>query len=348
MANALLEKMQAAGSTPSATLADSIYFNAKDAVRTHIPIINAAFSAALDGGITSGLTMIAGPSKHFKSNLGLVAMKAYLNKYPDAIALLYDSEFGVTPPYIAANGIDPNRVVHIPIVHVEQLKFDIVKRIEAITRDDKVFIFVDSIGNLASKKEAEDALEGDSKTDMTRAKSIKSLFRIITPYLTLKDIPCVVINHTYLEQGAMYPRQIVSGGTGIYLSADNIWIIGRQQEKDGTDIVGWNFTINIEKSRFVKEKSKFTFQVTYENGISRWSGLLDLALETGHVTNVKKGRYALKGQEKGVLEKDTHTKEFWGPILLDPAFRQHVVEKYRVASPVLRSTVDDELEDIFG
>ena len=74
-----------------------------------------------------------------------------------------------------------------------------------------------------------------------------------TPYLTLKDIPLLAVNHTYQEIG-MFPKAIVSGGTGIYYTSDNIWIIGRQQEKKGTDIVGYNFVINVEKSRFVKEK----------------------------------------------------------------------------------------------
>ncbi len=36
-----------------------------------------------------------------------------------------------------------------------------------------VIIVVDSVGNLASKKEVDDALEGKSVADMTRAKQMK-------------------------------------------------------------------------------------------------------------------------------------------------------------------------------
>ena len=90
-------------------------------------------------------------------------------------------------------------------------------------------IVIDSIGNLASKKEVEDALDQKSVADMSRAKQIKSLFRMVTPHLTLKDIPTVVVNHTYKEIG-MFPKDIVGGGTGSYYSADNIYILGRQQE----------------------------------------------------------------------------------------------------------------------
>jgi hypothetical protein len=70
---------------------------------------------------------------------------------------------------------------------------------------------IDSIGNLASKKEVEDAENEKSVADMSRAKSLKSLFRIITPHLTTKNIPCLAVNHIYQEMG-LYPKAIVSGG----------------------------------------------------------------------------------------------------------------------------------------
>jgi hypothetical protein len=204
--------MKAAGTIKLANvLSQSAFFAEKDQVQTQIPILNVALSGKLDGGLTSGITVLAGPSKHFKSLAGLVLVKAYMDKYKDAVCLFYDSEFGITPEYIAANGIDTDRVLHIPIEHIEQLKFDISKRLEEVKRGDKVIVFMDSVGNLASKKEVEDALEGKSAADMTRAKQLKSLFRIITPHFTTKDIPCVVINHTYMEQG-MFPKAIMSGG----------------------------------------------------------------------------------------------------------------------------------------
>ena len=89
---------------------------------------------------------------------------------------------------------------------------------------------IDSIGNLASKKEVEDAENEKSVADMTRAKSLKSLFRIVTPHLTTKNIPCLAINHIYMTQ-EMYSKPIVSGGTGIYYSANQIFIISKSQEK---------------------------------------------------------------------------------------------------------------------
>jgi RecA/RadA recombinase len=333
----LMEKLSKAGSIKSTTLADSTLFNAKDLIQTKIPIINVAFSGTLDGGLVPGLTVVAGPSKHFKSNLSLIAVQAFLKKYPESVCLFYDSEYGITPEYIASNGIDPERVIHVPLEHIEQLKFDIVKRLEAIDRGDKVVIFIDSIGNLASKKEVEDAMDEKSVADMSRAKSLKSLFRIMTPHLTTKDIPCIVVNHTYKEQG-LYPKDVVSGGTGIYYSANTIWIIGRSQDKDADGIVGWNFTINIEKSRYVKEKSKLVFNVNYESGISKWSGLMDLALESGHTAKPKNGWYQRVGDDKNYRLADTENKEFWMPILTDPTFQEYVKNKYQLATHMMYNT----------
>ena len=130
-----------------------------------------------------------------------------------------------------------------------------------IERGDRLIVIVDSVGNLASRKEVEDAIDGKSVADMSRAKQLKSLFRMVTPHLTMKDIPMVVVNHTYKEIG-LYPKDIVSGGTGVYYSADNIYIIGRQQEKEGTEVTGYNFIINVEKSRHVREKSKIPVEVS--------------------------------------------------------------------------------------
>ena len=309
----------------------SKFFNKKDMIQTTVPMINVALSGSLEGGLTPGLTVFAGPSKHFKTAFSLLLAKSYLDKYEDAIVLFYDSEFGSPQSYFDSFGIDTNRVLHTPITDIEQLKFDAMSQINNIERGDHVIIIIDSVGNLASKKEVEDALEGKSVADMTRAKQMKSLFRMVTPHLTIKDIPMIVVNHTYSEMG-LFPKQIVSGGTGIYYSADNIFIIGRQQEKDGTNIIGYNFIINVEKSRFVREKSKIPIEVTFEGGISTWSGLLDVALEGGFVVKPSNGWYSKKGEEQKIRLKDTYTKEFWMPILTSKEFREFIEGRYKMAS----------------
>lgn len=333
----------------TAVLSESKLFKNMDMVSTPVPMINVALSGNPDGGLSSGLTVLAGPSKHFKTSFALLMAAAYLDKHKDAIMLFYDSEFGSPQNYFESFGIDTSRILHTPITDVEKLKFDLVSQLEEIERNDKVIIVIDSIGNLASKKELDDAIIGKSVADMTRAKALKGLFRMVTPYLTMKDIPLLAINHTYQTQ-EMYSKAVVSGGTGIYYSADNIWIIGRQQDKVGTEVKGYHFIVNIEKSRFVKEKSKIPISVSWDGGIEKYSGLLDLGLNLGYIAKPSNGWYCHVDRETGELvdpkyrEKDTYKPEFWNPILNNSDFKDVIKHHYTIG---LKSMLGDEI-DVFS
>lgn len=331
----VLEKLKK-GSTikESSILSKSQFFTEKDMIQTSVPMVNVALSGNLDGGLTPGLTMFAGPSKHFKTAFALLMASAYMEKYKDAVVLFYDSEFGTPQSYFDTFNIDTDRVLHTPITDVEQLKHDIMVQLQQIEKGNKVIIILDSIGNLASKKEVDDATEGKTVADMSRAKQMKSLFRMVTPHLTIKDIPMIVVNHTYKEIG-LYPKDIVGGGTGSYYSADTIWILGRQQEKTGTEITGYNFIINVEKSRFVREKSKIPVAVSFDGGIQKYSGLMDVALEGNFVQKPSNGWYAKVNQETGEIGDkkrfdDTQTPEFWNDILANEKFKEYVRKRYEI------------------
>lgn len=465
----------------ASVLSTSTIFGDRDMITTSIPAINIALSGRLDGGFSSGLTLWCGPSKHFKSMFTLIMLKAYLDKHSDAVAIFYDSEFGTPQAYFDALDIDMSRIIHTPITNIEQFKFDVMQQLEGISKGDKVFFAIDSIGNLASKKEVDDAIEGKSVADLSRAKMLKSVFRMITPHLAMKDIPMVAVNHIYmcgtgnmevitldgyktlkeisigdmvlttsgyepvsdkfeyenayitdieLDSGAilsftsghrfmvngewvyvedlkvgmeldlevtfcspdsvkiksiahstrkenvydietpthdyilsngvishntqeMYSKPVVSGGTGIYLASDNIMIIGRQQEKDGTDLKGWNFIINVEKSRHSREKSKIPVTVLHEGGLNKYSGLMDMALEAGSATKPKNGWYAKVDPDTGEIESknyrlaDTNTDAFWDPILVSDKFKTYVSETYQVSNgAIMDSDIDSDLSEV--
>ena len=325
-------------------LADSKFFNDKDMISTDTPMINIALSGEVDGGLAPGLTVLAGPSKHFKTSFGLIMAAAYLKKYKDAVLLFYDSEFGSPQQYFEQFEIDTSRVLHTPITNVEELKFDVISQLEGLDREDKVIIMIDSVGNLASKKEMDDAINEKSVADMSRAKALKGLFRMCTPYLNMKNIPLIAVNHTYMEIG-LFPKAVVSGGTGIYYSADNIWILGRRQNKKGTDIVGYDFVINVEKSRYVKEKSKIPISVSWAGGVQKWSGLLDIALQGKYVAKPSNGWYSRVNQETGELfeqkvrEAQTLEEEFWKPIFEETNFKDYLTDVYKIGG---KATIDFE------
>jgi RecA/RadA recombinase len=334
----------------TATLEDSKIFTKKDMIPTSVPMINVALSGSVDGGLTPGLTMLAGPSKHFKTGFALLLASSFLKKYSDGVVLFYDSEFGTPQSYFQTFKIPLDSVVHTPITDVEQLKFDIMAQLKEITREDRVMIIIDSIGNLASKKEVDDALDGKSVADMSRAKQLKSLFRMITPHLSLKDVPMAVINHTYKEIG-LYPKDIVGGGTGSYYGSDNIWILGRQQDKDADGIAGYHFVINVEKSRYVKEKSKIPITVSFDGGINRWSGLLDVALDGGYIVKPKNGWYATVDRDTGEVRQPSmragdiiDNKDFWMKMFKETDFAQHIEKTYKMATGSIMETDDENVD----
>ena len=330
-------------------LSRSKFFTEKDMVPTDVPMVNVALSGSIDGGITPGITVLAGPSKHFKTSFALLMASAYLQAKPESVVLFYDSEFGSPQTYFEQFGIDPERVLHTPITNIEELKFDIVAQLEELDRNDDVIVVIDSIGNLASKKELDDALNEKAVADMSRAKALKGLFRIITPYLAMKNIPLLAVNHTYKEIG-LFPRDIVGGGTGIMYSSDNVWIIGRQQEKQGQEVVGYNFIVNVEKSRYVKEKSKIPIGVSWEGGVQKYSGLLEVALIGGYVDKPSNGWYQRVDLTTGEVIgsklrlKDTMTADFWEPILETTDFPEFLKKTYKIGYNAPTIVNSEELE----
>jgi RecA/RadA recombinase len=322
-------------------LGDSELFTEKEVIQTQIPALNIALSGDVDGGLRPGLTSISGPSRHFKTSYALMMASAYIKKHPDGVILFYNSEFGAGLDTFDAFDIPVGNVIHLPITTIEELMSDLSNKLDnknddGIKRGDKVLILVDSIGNLASLREADNAMSNDIKADVgQRQKILKSFYRIITPHLTLKNIPMIAIQHVY-QTMEMFSKTVMSGGTGGMLASDNVWVVGRSQEKEGTELVGYNFTINIEKSRYVKEKSKIPILVKFDGGISKYTGILEMALEAGEVVKPKNARYQLVDKSTGELigeyvkEAATQTEEFLGVVLKRESFKQWVRDKYKL------------------
>lgn len=334
----------------SEILKDSKLFGKGQVIQTEIPILNLALSGRLNGGMTAGVTLFAGESKTFKTFLGLLAVKFFQKKHSDGVVLFYNNEYGTTLEAMSAMGIDVSKVIHIAPKHTEDMKIDMVRQLESLNKTDKIMMFVDSLGNTASLKEVEDTKKGESKTDMTRAKQMKALFRLITPLLIIKDVPFVGISHTYETQD-LYPTSVVSGGTGGIYAGNSIFIITRSKEKEGEELSGFKFTLNVDKSRFIKEKSKLPINVSFDYGISTWSGLLDLALDTGHVNKTKQGNEFLysrklgdKVEERLWKEKETDTSEFWMPSLKSD-FPEKVTEMFKLGTTeMVNADVGKELK----
>jgi hypothetical protein len=180
---------------------------------------------------------------------------------------------------------------------------------------------------------------------------------MVTPYLATRDIPMIAINHTY-QTMEMFSKPVVSGGTGIYYSAGNIWIIGRRQDREtggDKEVLGYEFIINVDKSRFIKEKSKISINVSWEGGINKYSGLLELAVEGGFVSKGKKGKslgYSHIDPDTGEIsakvyyEHETDTADFWDRYLTGQKFEDYVMAEFAIPESQQIAVAEiEEMED---
>jgi RecA/RadA recombinase len=349
----VLEKMKSfklkEGGVKASTFEQTDFFKKENVVAPMlVPIINVAMSAKFDGGLPSGISMFAGDSKTFKTLLSLLCVKAYLEKYDDGIAIIYDSEFGITPEYLSSIGIDLNRVLHEPIDTIESLKFNMYKRLKDVESGDHVIFMIDSLGLLPSLKEAEDAEKENSVADMTRAKELKSFYRLVTGSLSIKNIPCVIVNHIYQEMKS-YGKNVVTGGKGSVLAPNQIFIITKEKETDGSgkekEIVGFTFNLRVHKSRFVKEDSVFSFTVKYETGLEYSSGLLDEALEAKLIKRTGNS-YSVDGElEKYSREEIENNTKIWKKMIKNKEFEEFIKNKYLIKGSILGEDFETNEDD---
>ena len=195
---------------------------------------------------------------------------------------------------------------------------------------------MDSLGQIASKKEVEDAENEKSVADMTRAKAIKSFFRIVTNRVVGKSSYFFAINHTYQETG-LFPKTIMSGGKGVKLSANNVIFTSKSQEKEGSELAGFNINLGVDKSRFVKEKSRIPLTLMFDGGFKPMTGLVDIAIDLGFIVKPSNGYYVIVDKETGeeltkkMRRKEIETPQVLIPLLKKPEFRQAIRDHFQIA-----------------
>lgn len=341
MASSLMDRMLKVAKKhddQASVLSQSEALEPKIICSTGIPLIDIAWSGRVDGGLISGIKMMVGDSRTFKTMFGLVDVKAYMDKFSDALCIFADSEKGANADYWTSMGIDMDRVLYVPIDNVEQTKIRLLQILQEVKKGDHVIIFIDSISQLPSTKEVEDAIKGNDTQDMTRARALNSFWRVMTPEINSKELVCVWINSYYDEIGNQYAEPNIKGGKQGFLSSNLIWFITRSQVKEDKDLLGWNFNIGIMKGRHVKEKAKLPVTVLYDGGIDRWSGLLEIARALGYVDMPSSGWYVrtAKGgfypEKEKKYQKRQMDDDFWYPLLENADFADDVKKMFGVSN----------------
>ena len=250
-------------------------------------IFNALLSGSLNGGLPSNkITALAGESATGKTYFLMGIVKNFLDANPNAGVIYFESESAVTKQMVIDRGIDPNRMVHVPVTTVQEFRTQALKVLDSYLLQHEsarkpLFLCLDSLGMLSTTKEVEDTAEGKETRDMTRAQVLKAAFRVLTLKLGRAKVPMVVTNHTYDVVGSMFPTKEMGGGSGLKYAASSIVYLSKKKEKDGTEVIGSIIHCKNHKSRLTVEHKMVDVRLTYDKGLDRHYGLLDLALKHG-------------------------------------------------------------------
>lgn len=216
--------------------------------------------------------------------LGII--KNFLNINERGGVILFESEGSITKDILESRGIDIDRVYILPVETIQQFKTQAIRIVDKyletdVSKREPLFLALDSLGMLSTTKEMSDSESGKEVKDMTRTAEIKAAFRVLTLKLSKAKLPLVVTNHVYQGMG-MFATKELSGGSGLKYSANNIIFLskGKDKDEDGKVIGNRIFCKNI-KSRLTKENTQTTVLLSYERGLNRYYGLVDIALVGG-------------------------------------------------------------------
>jgi len=292
-------------------------------------IFNALLSGSIHGGLPANkITAIAGESATGKTYFLMGIVKNFLDKNPDAGVVYFESESAITKNMVTDRGIDPDRMVIVPVTTVQEFRTQALKILDKYMEQDvsirkPLFLCLDSLGMLSTTKEVEDTSDGKETRDMTRAQVLKAAFRVLTLKLGKAKVPMVVTNHTYDSMGSMFPTKEMGGGSGLKYAASSIIFLSKKKEKDGTEVVGNIVHCKNHKSRLTIENKMVDVRLTYDKGLDKYYGLLELA-----------EKYEIFKKVSTRYEMPDGTKQYGKSILNDPEkyFTKDIMDKLEVAS----------------
>jgi len=282
-----------AGNEYAGLVADGVEAGDVDSfIDTGSYIFNALLSGSIYGGLPANkITAIAGESATGKTFFLMGMCKNFLDANPDAGVIYFESESAITKQMVVDRGIDPNRMVMFPVTTVQEFRTQALKVLDKYLEQNEadrkpIMLCLDSLGMLSTTKEVEDTAEGKETRDMTRAQVLKAAFRVLTLKLGKAKVPMVVTNHTYDVVGSMFPTKEMGGGSGLKYAASSIVYLSKKKEKDGTEVIGNIVHCKNHKSRITVENKMVDVRLTYDKGLDKYYGLLDLALKYDIFKNV--------------------------------------------------------------
>ena len=326
MADYFDELIGVTGNPYASKVSDGMLGSVNEHIDTGSYILNALLSGSLYKGLQSNkITAFAGESATGKTFFLLGLVKQFLIDNLDGGVLYFESESALTSEMIEVRDIDTKRFIQLPVATIQEFAQQASRVVDKHIESSgaPLLLCLDSLGMLSTDKEVGDITEGTNKVDMTKARIVKGAFRVLTLKLAKAGIPLLVTNHTYKQIGTMFPQDIMGGGSGLQYAASTIIFLSKRKEKIGTDVIGNIIHCKNFKSRLTKENKMVDVLLTYDEGLSRYYGLLTLAEKYDIIKKVST-RYELPNG----------TKLFGKQIVAEPEkyFTADIMEKLEAAA----------------
>jgi len=344
---------------PYATfLNDSALSNIEGYFDTGSLVLNGIVSGSLFGGVPKNrLTMLAGPSMSGKS---FIVQKILANAQKEGyIPVIFDSENAIDPAGAAALGLDTSKVKYIPTFSIEECRNAIYTFLTSAKEKgivNKFIIAIDSLGNMESELQINRMEKNNTSADMgSRAKAVKSLLRTCTQLSGITQTTILVTNHIYEDPSAMYPslvKEMPGGRAAVYLPSVTIQLARKPMKEDKNidsklAVLQKNYSGVVlkaltVKNRFIKQYLEGEMYLSFEKGLNKYYGLLDLAVGLGIIIQTGSTYNLFNGEKLGYYSKWKDDRELWDNTII-PVIEEKIKEEWKYSNNTNSEEFIDEI-----
>lgn len=341
-------------------LEDNTLSNVTDWIDTGCLVLNTILSGSLYGGVPKGrITIFAGESGCGKT---FILNKILANAQKKGmIPIIFDTEVAVDKTSAEGVGLDSKNVKYVPVDTVESCRNQIMTFLDGVEEEPelhgKFIISIDSLGNLASEKEINDAGSGKGAMDMgLRAKQLKSMMRMITYKAAITGTTIIASNHTYADPGALHPTLVKqqAGGSGpIYMASILVQMAAKKEKTDSSnekDVAltesrnysGVTLRMLTVKNRFVPAFLQCEAYLNFKTGLDKYSGLRDIAV-AHNIIQQSGATFAMGDKKLGYYKNWRKDEDLWQEILV--SLEESIKDKYRYGKELHEAAINDTIDE---
>ena len=359
LADKAFSKLQKLNSNAT-VLEDNTLSNVNDWIDTGCLVLNTILSGSLYGGVPKGrITIFAGESGCGKT---FILNKILANAQKKGlIPVIFDTEVAVDKSSAEGVGLDSKNVKYVPVDTVESCRNQIMTFLDGVEAEPelhgKFIISIDSLGNLASEKEINDAGSGKGAMDMgLRAKQLKSMMRMITYKAAVTGTTIIASNHTYADPAALHPTLVKqqAGGSGpIYMASILVQMAAKKEKTDTSndkDVAltesrnysGVTLRMLTVKNRFVPAFLQCEAYLNFKTGLDKYSGLRDIAV-AHNIIDQNGATFAMGDKKLGYYKNWRKDEALWETIL--EKLEISIKDKYRYGKELNEPAIGDTIND---